>query len=61
MYSPEIPKLRGDIIVPKYNVATLGKSALVIEGVRYAYTLNVCFELSNLFFCFCAADRDMLY
>ncbi|KAI4466825.1 Galactose-binding-like [Holotrichia oblita] len=33
MFTPKTPKLLGDIIVPKYNVATLSKSAVVIEGV----------------------------
>lgn len=30
----KIPKMIGDIIYPNYNVATLDKSACVIEGVR---------------------------
>lgn len=32
-YKQKVPKLAGDIIVPEHNVATLDKSATVIEGV----------------------------
>lgn len=34
MCKQKIPKMVGDIIFPNYNVATLDKSACVIEGVR---------------------------
>ncbi|XP_045460142.1 BTB/POZ domain-containing protein 9 isoform X1 [Harmonia axyridis] len=35
-YRPEIPKLVDGVICPTYNVATLKKSAIVIEGVSRA-------------------------
>lgn len=34
MYKEKLPKMVGDIICPDYNVATLDKNAVVIEGVR---------------------------
>ncbi|XP_030766538.1 BTB/POZ domain-containing protein 9 isoform X2 [Sitophilus oryzae] len=36
MYKQKIPKMLNDIICPNYNVATLEKSAVVIEGVSRA-------------------------
>ncbi|CAG9764037.1 unnamed protein product [Ceutorhynchus assimilis] len=36
MYKQKIPKMVGDVICPNYNVATLEKSAVVIEGVSRA-------------------------
>lgn len=37
MYKLKIPKMVNDIVFPQYNVATLEKSACVIEGVRYRF------------------------
>lgn len=34
MYKSEVPQLVNGIICPNYNVATLEKCAVVIEGVR---------------------------
>lgn len=36
----KIPKMVKDIICPTYNVATVEKSATVIEGVRYDFFVH---------------------